>query len=79
VPGFSGLSLTLLSPTPTPPTQARIDADAEITPDTTPAAVAEVWFSDFERPDRSPTTVATYRDRIESTSSRRSATFGCAS
>ena len=29
------------------------------------AAVAEAWFADFERQDRSPTTVAAYRDRLD--------------
>ena len=45
--------------------RARIDAGAEITPDAKLAVVAEVWFSDFERQDRSPTTVAAYRDRLD--------------
>jgi integrase len=45
--------------------RARIDAAAEITPDTRLAAVAEVWFVDFGRQDRSPTTVAAYRDRLD--------------
>jgi integrase len=45
--------------------RARIDAAAEITPDTRLAAVAEVWFIDFSRQDRSPTTLAAYRDRLD--------------
>jgi integrase len=45
--------------------RSRIDAAADITPDTRIAAVAEVWFTDFSRQDRSPTTVAAYRDRLD--------------
>ena len=45
--------------------RARVDADADITPDTKLAALAEAWFDDFERQDRSPTTVAAYRGRID--------------
>lgn len=45
--------------------RARIDADSEITPDTKLAAVAELWFTQFLRKDRSPTTTATYRDRLD--------------
>ena len=45
--------------------RARVDAEAEITPDTKLAAVAEAWFSEFQRQDRSPTTVAAYRGRID--------------
>ena len=42
-----------------------LDAEAEITPDTKLAAVAEVSFSEFQRQDRSPTTVAAYRARTD--------------
>jgi hypothetical protein len=45
--------------------RARVDTEAEITPDTKLGAVAEVWFADFGRQDRSPTTVAAYRDRLD--------------
>jgi Phage integrase, N-terminal SAM-like domain len=43
----------------------RVDAGAEIGPDTPFAVVAEAWFCDFRRQDRSPTTVAAYRDRLD--------------
>ena len=59
--------------------RARVDAEAEITPDTKLAAVAEVWFSEFQRQDRSPTTVAAYRARSIRTSFRPLAAFGSAS
>src|SRR6476660_6627377 len=45
--------------------RVRVDAEAEITGDTKLDAVAESWFADFERKDRSPTTVAAYRDRLD--------------
>jgi integrase len=45
--------------------RVRIEAEAEIGPDTKFGVVAEAWFSDFERQDRSPTTLATYRDRLD--------------
>ena len=45
--------------------RARVDAEADITPDTKLAALAEAWLDDFERQDRSPTTVAAYRGRID--------------
>jgi hypothetical protein len=45
--------------------RARVDAAAEIMPDTRLAAVAEIWFTDFSRQDRSPTTVAAYRARLD--------------
>ena len=45
--------------------RARIDANTEISGDTKLAAVAEVWWVDFQRKDRSPTTLQAYRDRID--------------
>jgi hypothetical protein len=45
--------------------RARIDAGAEVSADTKFAAVAELWFSDFQRKDRSPTTLQAYRDRLD--------------
>jgi integrase len=45
--------------------RARVDADAEITGTTKLAPVAEAWFADFQRKDRSPTTVAAYRARLD--------------
>jgi hypothetical protein len=45
--------------------RARVDAHAEITGDTKLTAVAGLWFADFQRKDRSPTTVAAYRDRLD--------------
>jgi integrase len=45
--------------------RARVDADADITPDTKLAALAGLWFEQFQRQDRSPTTVAAYRDRLD--------------
>lgn len=45
--------------------RARIDAHAEITADTKLAAVAESWYAGFSRKDRSPTTLAAYRDRLD--------------
>jgi integrase len=45
--------------------RARVDADADITAETRLAVVAEAWFTDFQRKDRSPTTLQAYRDRID--------------
>jgi integrase len=45
--------------------RARIDAGAEITSDTKLSVVAEAWWTDFQRKDRSPTTLQAYRDRID--------------
>ena len=45
--------------------RARIDATAEITGETKLSAVAEAWWTDFQRKDRSPTTLQAYRDRID--------------
>ncbi|MFC4942533.1 tyrosine recombinase XerC [Pseudonocardia sp. GCM10023141] len=45
--------------------RARIDAHAEVTADTKFAAVAELWFADFQRKDRSPNTLQAYRDRLD--------------
>ena len=45
--------------------RARIDAGAEITGDTKLAVVAEAWWTDFQRKDRSPNTLQAYRDRID--------------
>ena len=45
--------------------RARIDAGAEITGDTKLSVVAEAWWTDFQRKDRSPNTVQAYRDRID--------------
>ena len=45
--------------------RARIDANTEISGDTKLAAVAELWWVDFQRKDRSPTTLQAYRDRID--------------
>ena len=45
--------------------RARTDAGAEITADTRLSIVAEAWFTDFSRQDRSPTTLAAYRDRLD--------------
>jgi integrase len=45
--------------------RARIDAGAEITGDTKLSVVSEAWWTDFQRKDRSPTTLQAYRDRID--------------
>src|SRR6476661_9187298 len=45
--------------------RARVDADADITAETRLAVVAEAWFTDFQRKDRSPTTLQAYRDRTD--------------
>ena len=45
--------------------RARIDAGAEITSDTKLSVVAEAWWTDFQRKDRSPTTLQAYRDLID--------------
>jgi integrase len=49
--------------------RGRTDAHADITPDTTVKAVAELWFSEIEAAvqsgDRSPGTSQTYRDRLD--------------
>jgi hypothetical protein len=45
--------------------RARIDVSAEITGDTKLSVVAEAWWTDFQRKDRSPNTLQAYRDRID--------------
>jgi hypothetical protein len=45
--------------------RVRVDAKAEIGPDTKFVVVAESWYADFEQQDRSPTTVSAYRDRLD--------------
>ncbi|HEY6794234.1 MAG TPA: site-specific integrase, partial [Kineosporiaceae bacterium] len=49
--------------------RGRTDAHADITPDTTVKAVAELWFEEIEHAvaagDRSPGTAQTYRDRLD--------------
>jgi integrase len=44
--------------------RARVDASAEVTPDTRLAIIAELWFSQFQEQDRSPTTLQAYRDKL---------------
>lgn len=45
--------------------RVRVDAEAEIGPDTKLTVVAEAWFAAFEGQDRSPTTIGAYRDRLD--------------
>jgi integrase len=42
-----------------------VDGGAEITPDTRVTVVAEAWYASFVAQDRSPTTLAAYRDRLD--------------
>ena len=45
--------------------RANVDASAEVSGDSRLASVAQLWFSDFQRRDRSPTTLQAYRDRLD--------------
>jgi len=40
-------------------------AEAEITPDTKIAGLAETWFAEISAQDRSPGTLRAYRDRLD--------------
>jgi integrase len=42
-----------------------VGAEAEITPDTKIAGLAEAWFSEISAQDRSPGTLRAYRDRLD--------------
>ncbi len=42
-----------------------ISGEADITPDTAVSVVAEIWFKELVRLDRSPTTQQAYRDRLD--------------
>src|SRR5215211_1861940 len=43
----------------------HVGAEAEITPDTKIAALAEAWFAEISAQDRSPGTLRAYRDRLD--------------
>jgi site-specific recombinase XerC len=43
----------------------HVGAEAEITPDTKIAGLAETWFAEISAQDRSPGTLRAYRDRLD--------------
>jgi hypothetical protein len=43
--------------------RVHVAAEAEITPDTKIAGLAETWFAEISAQDRSPGTLRAYRDR----------------
>jgi hypothetical protein len=43
----------------------HVGAEADITPDTKIAALAETWFAEISAQDCSPGTLRTYRDRLD--------------
>ena len=45
--------------------RVHVGAEAEITPDTKIAGLAETWFAEISAQDRSPGTLRAYRDRID--------------
>ncbi|HJQ87375.1 MAG TPA: tyrosine-type recombinase/integrase [Propionibacteriaceae bacterium] len=46
--------------------RVHVGAEAEITPDTKIAGLAETWFAEISAQDRSPGTLRAYRDRLDS-------------
>jgi hypothetical protein len=59
--------------------RARVDADVDITAETRLVAVAEAWFADFQRKDRSPRHSRLTEIASTSKSSQVWATYGCVS
>jgi integrase len=45
--------------------RVHVGAEAEITPDTKIAGLAETWFAEISTQDRSPGTLRAYRDRLD--------------
>jgi integrase len=45
--------------------RVHVGAEAEITPDTKIAGLAETWFAEISAQDRSPGTLRAYRDRLD--------------
>ena len=45
--------------------RVHVGAEAEITPDTKIAGLAEIWFAEISAQDRSPGTLRAYRDRLD--------------
>src|SRR5829696_9644981 len=45
--------------------RVHVGAEAEITPDTKIAGLAETWFAEISAQDRSPGTLRPYRDRLD--------------
>jgi hypothetical protein len=45
--------------------RVHVGVEAEITPDTKIAGLAETWFAEISAQDRSPGTLRAYRDRLD--------------